>query len=53
MSKSSKFVQPSHRSNTKPGTPPNPSAKVPTWPSNKNKSCKYYDVETKTWNQPR
>ena len=51
MSKSSKYAPPSHRSNTKPGTPPNPSAKTPTPGSYKGKPSSHYDPATKTWNQ--
>jgi hypothetical protein len=39
-------------SKTKPGTKPRQSNKG--WkPSTRNRPCKYYDLATKTWKQPR
>ena len=51
--KVSKFLPPSHRSKTRPGTPPNASKKPAVIGSGRNRPAKGYDPVTKTWHQKR
>ena len=50
--KDSLYPNPTKHSKTKLGTKPN-EAKKDWKPSTRNKPCKYYDVATKTWHQPK
>lgn len=49
--KVSKFLPPSHRSKTRPGTPPNASKKPAVIGSGRNRPAKNFDPITKTWHQ--
>ncbi len=49
--KVSKFLPPSHRSKTRPGTSPNTSKKPAVIGSGRNRPAKGYDPVTKTWHQ--
>jgi len=49
----SKYPAPTHHSKTRPGTPPNPSKKLPVIGFGRNISAKGYDSVTKTWHQKK
>ena len=47
------YSAPTSHSKTRKGVRPNDSKKPPVIGSGKNKPCKYYNMATKTWHQPK